>query len=454
VNGMRAGSRPGALRSMLIALTAIAAVCALSFPPAMLADLRLTANTLLVMGGNRNPNGLTPRMQDQLGGDPWYPAHINNPLYPVGVRGAGYIDAQNNPNSPYAGWDFTLVDWPAEISLPVFGWKTFAESQRLGQSALEDAITAVIPTLGSDERVVAFGYSSSANVAVRVMRALQQQGVPAGGQLSFTLLGGPNRPNGGILQRFAGLHIPILDIDFDGTTPLDTPYQTVDISWEYDPASDFPTYPLNLLSVLNSLIGGSMLHGNYYRADINGERAFPDTTVGNITYVTLEPPNLPLLLPLYALGVPAPLLDLVEPALTVMVDWGYDRTVGPGVPTRAQLLPRIDPTTAVADLAEAISQGVRDAVDGLTTAAPAAPTEAVSPAIDRPSARTVRAAKTTLGIESPRTAQPERNGPERSGPERDGKVPRTPTAAAHDSDSVDRKAHRDERDRRADRDRR
>ncbi len=135
MNGMRAGSRPGALRSMLIALTAIAAVCALSFPPAMLADLRLTANTLLVMGGNRNPNGLTPRMQDQLGGDPWYPAHINNPLYPVGVRGAGYIDAQNNPNSPYAGWDFTLVGWPAEISLTVFGWKTFAESQRLGQAA-------------------------------------------------------------------------------------------------------------------------------------------------------------------------------------------------------------------------------------------------------------------------------------------------------------------------------
>ncbi|MDQ1320012.1 MAG: hypothetical protein QG655_1255 [Actinomycetota bacterium] len=450
MNSTRAGNRRPTLRSLLVALVATAAACCLTLPTAVPPDPRLSANTLLVMGGNRNPNGVTPSMQQQLGGDPWYPAHNTNPLTPVGVRGAGYIDAENNPNSPYAGWDFTLVNWPAEISLPMFGWKTFGESQRLGQTAADTAVAAVMPTLDDGEQALAFGYSSSANVMVRVMRELQQQGAPYSDRLAFTLLGNPNRPNGGILQRFAGLYIPILDVDFDGSTPLDTPYQTVDISWKYEPASDFPTYPLNLLAVLNSLIGGSMLHGNYYRADIDGQRAFPDTTVGNITYITLEPPHLPLLLPLYELGFPAPLLELVEPALTVMVDWGYDRTVGPGIPTGARLLPPVDPMTAAADLADAIGQGVRNAAAALSPGDPAGSAPAVTVGSRFRSAEAVRVATSTPETPSPRTGRLVHDS-------------RALTAAATtragipgggNAGSVDRKADRHERNEPADRNRR
>lgn len=446
MNGTCAGNRRTRLRSLLVALMATAAVWTLALPPAVPADPRLAANTLLVMGGNRNPNGVTPLMQQQLGGDPWYPAHNLNPLNPVGVYGGGYIDTENNPNSPYAGWDFTPVDWPAEISLPVFGWKTFGESQLLGQAALDTAVATVIPTLDDDEQALALGYSSSANVMVRVMRALQQQGGPHSDRLAFTLLGNPNRPNGGFLQRFAGLHIPVLNVDFDGTTPLDTPYPTVDISWEYDPASDFPTYPLNLLAVLNSLIGGSMLHGNYYRADVDGERAFPDTTVGNITYITLEPPHLPLLLPLYELGVAVPLLRLVEPALTVMVDWGYDRAAGPGTPVTAQLLPRIDPVTAAADLVGAIGQGIRDATAALSQEGPPVPAAAVPRRPGGRPAGAVGTARTTRGTPSARVVQPG-HAPTPAGTD-DG------LTADRGSGSVDRNADRRERNGRADRDRR
>lgn len=138
--------------------------------------------------------------------------------------------------------------------------------------------------------------------------------------------------------------MPLLDIPLDGSTPLDTPYATTDISWEYDAASDFPTYPLNLLAVANAVLAGSFVHGNYFAADLTGPRAFPDTTVGNITYITLKTPHLPLLMPLYEIGFPTALLDLVEPALTVMVDWGYDRSAGPGTPATAGLLPRLDPS--------------------------------------------------------------------------------------------------------------
>lgn len=444
MNGTRGSGGRTPPRSLHTALTALAIAMVYTLAlPALPVNFQLTTSTLVVMGGNRNPGGVTPPMQQELGGDPWYPERNPDPLAPVGIYGSGYIDTENNPDSPYAGWDFTLVNWPAEISIPIFGWKTYGESQRAGQIALETALGAAVSAVNDDEQVLALGYSSSANVAVRVMRALQEQGGPYADQLSFTLLGSPNRPNGGILQRFAGLYVPILDVDFDGTTPLDTPYPTVDISWEYDGASDFPTYPLNLLAVLNTLVGGSILHGNYFRAEMDGPRAFPDTTVGNITYITLEPPHLPLLLPLYELGFPTPLLELIEPALTVMVDWGYDRTVSPGTPTTARLLPRIDPLTAATDLIEAINEGVENAVDSLTSGSPTS--ASVRPAaMPRAERRAVSAARAVVAPprESPPTATPA---------QATKALPAATATGRMGPGSADRNAHRHERDGRANR---
>ena len=302
----------------------------------------LVSNTLLAMGGNTNPAGLTPDMQ---------------------LLVHGLVDTRANPDSPYYGWDFDAVEWPAQIWLPILGNWAYEPAQQVGQRNFANAVGALLPTLDPGEQIVALGYSSSANVMIRQMRALQGQTErPADDQLSFILVGNPNRPNGGVLQRFSGGYVPLVDIPMDGSTPLDVPYRTTDVSWEYDPASDFPLYPLNLLAVLNSLVGGIVLHSNYIDADVDGPRAFPDTTRGAITYVTLEPPRLPLLMPLHDAGFPEPLLDLVEPVLTVIIDWAYDRSIDPGTPTAARLIPPI-PATAMGDLVDAVVRGVRDFAD-------------------------------------------------------------------------------------------
>ena len=348
---------------------------ALSFTATMSTAIQLTTSTLLVMGGTNNGTALNPAIQQELGGDPWYPAPNLDPFRSVGSFGNGYLDTHNNPRSPYFGWDFIPVAWPADVRPSFLGKTPYEPSQQQGLHNIDTALGATLPTLGPGEKAVAFGYSSSANVMVREMRDLQSRTdtAPSADQLEFFLLGNPNRPNGGILQRFAGAYIPLFDIPLDGSTPLDTPYATTDVSWEYDFFSDFPTYPLNLLAVLNALLTGSIVHGNYFRATLDGPRASPDTTVGAITYITLETPHLPLLMPLYDIGFPAPLLDLVEPALTVMVDWGYDRSIGPGTPTMARLLPRIDPVTATRDLINAIGEGVRNSAADLTPAAASQP---------------------------------------------------------------------------------
>jgi len=370
----------GAIRSVATSLAAVVAALILCVPVTVSAGVQLLTSSLLAMGGNGNPAALSPAMQQELGGDPYYPAPNTDRFKPAGTFGQGYIDTQNNPASPYYGWAFRPVEWPAQIGLPILGSLTYEASQQQGVQNIDSAIDSTLATLSPGERAVVFGYSSSANVVVREMRGLQNQpgGAPAIDQLEFLLLGNPNRPNGGILQRFAGLFIPFVGIRLDGSTPIDTPYATTDISWQYDTVADFPNYPLNLLADLNALIPGPILHGNYFPADVNGPRAFPDTTVGNITYITLKPPHLPLLLPLYDIGFPQPLLDLVEPALTVMVDWGYDRSIGPGTPTTAQLIPRINPVTAARDLAEAIGQGVRQFCADLRGPAAKVPAPAVA----------------------------------------------------------------------------
>lgn len=353
------------LWAVIMAVVAAITTATLALTATVTTGMHLLTSTLLVMGGKDNPVALTPSMQQQLGGDPLYPDMNTNVLRPVGVFGEGYIDVANNPDSPYFGWDFTRVEWPAQMGLPILGQWSYEASQQQGVHNIDSAIAAVLPTLSPGESAVALGYSQSGNVVVREMRALQNQpgGAPATEELEFFLLANPNRPNGGILQRFSGFHVPFVDIRLDGSTPTDTPYKTIDISWQYDGAADFPTYPLNVLAVLNSFLAP---HGNYYIAVADGPRAFPDTTVGNITYVTLTTPHLPLLTPLYYLGFPKPLLDLVEPALKVMVDWGYDRSISPGTPTTARLIPRANPITAAMDLVHAIGEGVHNFIDDLT----------------------------------------------------------------------------------------
>ena len=391
------------LRTVAPAVAATALTLIICLLGTFSAGVQLATSTLLVMGGNDNPAGLTPVMAQQLGGDPWYPAPNTDRFRPVGVYGNGYIDTVNNTASPYYGWDFTLIQWPAHIGLPIFGGQPYEPAQQQGVHNIDQAISAVLPSLTPGEAVTALGYSSSANVVTREMRVLQNQpgGAPATDQLQFFLMGNPNRPNGGIMQRFAGLYVPLFDIRLDGSTPVTTPYATTDVSWEYDTASDFPIYPINLLADLNSLIAGPLLHGNYYPAEMNGPRAFPDSTVGNITYITLAPPHLPLLMPLYTLGFPKPLLDLVEPALTVMVDWGYDRSISPGTPAGARLIPRINPITATIDLVNAVGEGVRNFCNDLTTAAPAqsaAPSPARTAVTSTAARGQTRAASTALPV--------------------------------------------------------
>ncbi|MDT5366936.1 MAG: hypothetical protein QOC62_1367 [Mycobacterium sp.] len=102
-----------------------------------------------------------------------------------------------------------------------------------------------------------YGYSQSATVATVATvekRFLAQNPVP-GTTVGFNLIANPNRPDGGILERFAGLYIPIVGVTFNGATPTDTGMPTVDVAREYDGWADFPTNPLNPLADVKAGLG-------------------------------------------------------------------------------------------------------------------------------------------------------------------------------------------------------
>ena len=82
---------------------------------------------------------------------------------------------------------------------------------------------------------------------------------------------------------------------------------------------------------------------------------------GDTSYYFFETPDLPLFGPLRTLGVPEPVIDVVEPFFREIVELGYDRSIPPWEPTPARLIPTHDPATVAADLVDAIGEGINNA---------------------------------------------------------------------------------------------
>ena len=244
------------------------------------------------------------------------------------------------------------------------------QSTQQGVTDLETAMAAH----GNDHLVI-YGYSQGAMIAIREKRKLAEQ-YTAGTQapdIDFVLSGDLNLPNGGLLARFPGLYLPIIDLSFNGPEPTNTQFDTVVITRQYDGLADFPLYPLNLVSNLNAVLGAIYVHA--YDLDVS---LAPDPSKspaiksehGDTSYYFFENQDLPLFAPLRTLGVPESLIDVVEPFFREIVELGYDRTIPPWEPTPARLIPTLNPATVAADLVNAIGEGIDNAATLIGTPAP------------------------------------------------------------------------------------
>lgn len=335
--------RCGGVLAWLTAALMVTAAVGVGVPPAP--GVSLTATTALIMGGTLHPLiGEPDSFVDDYLAD-----SLDLFIAPTGAVRGGSDDP---------GQYRTVALWTPEEFWPLFGSRSFDASVAAGAANLSICLSGGASCVaagdwgaGGGGPVVVFGYSQSARVATVVHRTLE----PGSVDLSFVLAGNPNRPNGGILQRFNGIALSLLGVTFDGASPT-TGFPTADISRQYDGWSDFPARPLNLLATVNALLGIHYLHSDY---SVGVDDTMIQSVSGDTTYYLVPAPRLPLLMPLELFGVPSPIITALDAPLRVIVEWAYDRA-DPGAPTTASTHPRTDLPTALGNLVSAIPTGIDD----------------------------------------------------------------------------------------------
>jgi hypothetical protein len=334
--------------------------------------------------------------------------YIDNPLHPI------YTDVTYP--APYANGLYTPEGWyPIEgvhqlyINYPLDSGGFSDQSTSVGQGVtiLENAINS---NLAADDASTVFGYSQSSIIATQVMELLDSSGTPGGGSipsddLQFLLIGDPNNPNGGLLERFNGfettsghtvpdqLNLPTLGAAFDGATPSDD-YVTNIYTLEYDGLADFPRYPLDFFSDLNAVLGLELIHGTYLNQGF-GETTGP--TAEQIANATLLPGSAldgttDSLTNYYMIDQTAPLVsilptqlqELLGPDLTYLVNLGYgDGSLGysdtpADVATPFGLAPDVSLSTVLSTLATDTEDGFQNLTSGTDPYATAAVDTAAS----------------------------------------------------------------------------
>lgn len=310
---------------------------------------------------------------------------------------------------PLVGPGYTAVPLRTPESLWPFSGltsMTYNKSTKVGYQILDakyHEIVARNTTDGApDTPMLVFGYSQSAFISSIFNQGLSDErsrgdAVPP---TTFVLVGNTNVPNGGLMSRFNGLGLtPWTPLVF---APTGTGSPTYDICRQHDPFCDFPAYPLNALAVANTLMG-YLLHFtlpisgnppwlnpiikilNKLITPISLNPASPDyvepvvSTYQDTIYEFVPTAKLPLLQPLYALGL-SKLANALDPVLRPLVEVGYARDVSFGVPIPAsfRLLPP--------NLGTALQQSWKALVHLINPAKPAPVTPLVGLATATPSA--------------------------------------------------------------------
>jgi PE-PPE domain len=360
-------------RSLVVVLVALIAVPALVVSVTITATVQLLATTALIMGGTQHP--LSPDVDSDSFVATYFDQAVNHYIVPG--------SHPPPPVTPYA------VTYPAEFA-PVFGTTTFDSSVEQGVANLGSCLGAADgdcavrggsqPPPASETHFVVFGYSQSAVVASLVKNQLIDGEIDDENLdgTEFYLISNPMRPNGGILGRgFEGMTIPLIGITFYGPTknscPTATPcsptasatdpniYPTVDVAQQYDfLGGDAPARPLNILAMANSLAAYAQLHGDVPTHQIGEDGMINQGKYGDTQYYLIASQRLPILMPLGTIGVPDPILAVVDAPLRVLIEDAYVRDASPGEHVQFQLLPVGDPIKLLTNLAESIPVGIDD----------------------------------------------------------------------------------------------
>ncbi|MGE2733875.1 PE-PPE domain-containing protein [Mycolicibacterium vaccae] len=265
---------------------------------------------------------------------------------------------------------------------------------------------------------------------------------------TYVLVANPSRANGGVLQRFKGMKLPLVDVTFGGATPNNGDF-TVDVARQYDGWADFPAYLWNPVAVANALLGIALIHGDTQweltAEDLEAARGagsdhYQFDADSNTAYYVIRTYPVPLLMPLQPL-LPASWIAALDAPLRAFIETAYDRS-DYSDPTRASLFPPLRPRVAESTVAgPTVSLSVADV--GSTGPKGEVTDEAAEREVDDDSAEPTEAGATEVEVEP--TDEPD-DVPSATGPTggRDASRAAEPERRAADRDRSQRREAADQ----------
>ncbi len=229
------------------------------------------------------------------------------------------------------------------ISVPFPGLgDQFRYSVQVGAENLYVALTDAMQD--TDRPITIGGVSEGAPTVPEVLRRLMEldeSARPLPTDLNAVIYGSPSRLFYGDLPY---LPLPI------------TPYDILVVRAEYDGIADFPDNWLNLLAVVNAIMGAEQLHVAAAWTDIRNTPTYYVTNTnelhGTTTIVLIPTAVLPLLSPLLESGFDPAFVSFMDSLLRPIIDSAYNRpdmTLGiPPAVLPAAPVPEQTMTTAAA----------------------------------------------------------------------------------------------------------
>lgn len=295
-------------------------------------------------------------------------------------QGHDYVSAPGVGGNVY-------VDYPRSFGvLTGLADPTYDASKVL---ATQNTITAIKDARNQNpgDPIYVVGYSQGANAASDAIAQLEAEGYDTS-DITFVLVGNGARNDGGLWARLpAAVYVPLIGLSFGASNnPVAGGPDIIQISKQYDGASDVPKYVLNPVAWANTVLGFVYVHNGYYQDvdfDLNNDtkidaedvamaQADPDhyivTKNGNITDVVIRNPvgQLPLTRPLLDMGVPQELVDALDPLLRAVIETAYVRVPNGGTyaaePVHLQLMPGLSQWGTDAG---AIAEGLQETMQRL-----------------------------------------------------------------------------------------
>ncbi|WP_163910763.1 PE-PPE domain-containing protein [Mycolicibacterium aubagnense] len=218
------------------------------------------------------------------------------------------------------------IGYPASIG-PFTGAGALALDYSVAQGVAN--LGAAIAAVPASDSVKLFGVSQGDIVLTYEEYALMAAG--HSNNVTFVRLADPSGPTG-ILGRNAGLLLPGISCV---VAPQDSPYNTINVVYQYDVFADWPAHQENLLADLNAVAGGVLFHNYWsYNVDLSTIPSSDVTTTVNshgattTTYFIRDNGLLPILQLAKNAGASEQVVNALQPILKPIVDGAY-RPVSP-----------------------------------------------------------------------------------------------------------------------------